>query len=90
MAENRSPCERYGAAFGQRSGNHSGVKITQEVQGNEIFAIIPQEKKIQQLQEDCFFYVWDENASEVRWVCSFDTTESDIIEFINLLRKELC
>ncbi len=66
-----------------------GIKITQEVQGNEIFAIIPREK-IQQLQEDCFFYVWDENASEVRWVCSFDTTESDIIEFINLLRKELC
>lgn len=66
-----------------------GVKITQEVQGNEIFAIIPREK-IQLLQEECFFYVWDENASEVRWVCSFDTTESDIIEFVNLLRKELC
>lgn len=66
-----------------------GVKITQEVQGNEIFAIIPREK-IQLLQEECFFYVWDEDASEVRWVCSFDTTESDIIEFVNLLRKELC
>ena len=66
-----------------------GVKITQEVQGNEIFAIIPREK-IKLLQEECFFYVWDENASEVRWVCSFDTTESDIVEFTNLLRKELC
>lgn len=66
-----------------------GVRITQEVQGNEIFAIIPRDK-IQVLQEKCFFYVWDENASEVRWVCSFDTTESDIIEFVNLLRAELC
>jgi threonine aldolase len=66
-----------------------GVRITQEVQGNEIFAIIPREK-IGSLQNECFFYVWDENASEVRWVCSFDTTESDIIEFVNLLRKELC
>lgn len=66
-----------------------GVRITQEVQGNEIFAIIPREK-IKLLQKECFFYVWDENASEVRWVCSFDTTESDVIEFINLLRKELC
>ncbi len=66
-----------------------GVRITQKVQGNEIFAIIPRDK-IQVLQEQCFFYVWDENASEVRWVCSFDTTESDIIEFVNLLRAELC
>lgn len=66
-----------------------GIRITQEVQGNEIFAIIPRDK-IQVLQEKCFFYVWDENASEIRWVCSFDTTESDIIEFVNLLRAELC
>lgn len=69
--------------------NIPGVRITQEVQGNEIFAIIPRDK-IKVLQEKCFFYVWDENASEVRWVCSFDTTESDIIEFVNILRQELC
>lgn len=69
--------------------NIPGVRITQEVQGNEIFAIIPRDK-IKTLQEKCFFYVWDENASEVRWVCSFDTTESDIIEFVNSLRQELC
>ena len=69
--------------------NIPGVRITQEVQGNEIFAIIPRDK-IKALQEKCFFYVWDENASEVRWVCSFDTTESDIIEFVNILRQELC
>lgn len=66
-----------------------GIRITQEVQGNEIFAIIPREK-IKTLQQECFFYVWDEDASEIRWVCSFDTTESDVIEFINLLRKEIC
>lgn len=65
-----------------------GVKITQKVQGNEVFAIIPRDR-IKTLQEECFFYVWDENASEVRWVCSFDTTENDIIEFLDLLRKEL-
>lgn len=66
-----------------------GIRITQEVQGNEVFAIIPREK-ISALQEECFFYVWDEDASEVRWVCSFDTTENDVLEFINLLRKEVC
>ena len=66
-----------------------GIRITQEVQGNEVFAIIPRDK-ITKLQSECFFYIWDENASEVRWVCSFDTTESDIIEFVNLLRAEIC
>ena len=66
-----------------------GIRITQEVQGNEVFAIIPRDK-IEILQQECFFYIWDKDASEVRWVCSFDTTESDIVEFINLLRKELC
>lgn len=65
-----------------------GIKITQKVQGNEIFAIIPRDA-IRHLQEECFFYTWDENASEIRWVCSFDTTESDIIDFTNLLRKEI-
>lgn len=66
-----------------------GIRITQAVQGNEIFAIIPREK-IGPLQKECFFYVWNEDASEVRWVCSFDTTENDVIEFVNLLRKEIC
>lgn len=66
-----------------------GIKITQKVQGNEVFAIIPRDK-IDILQKECFFYVWDESASEIRWVCSFDTTENDIIEFVNLLRKEIC
>ncbi len=66
-----------------------GIRITQAVQGNEIFVIIPREK-IELLQKECFFYVWDNNASEVRWVCSFDTTENDVIEFVNLLRKEIC
>lgn len=66
-----------------------GIKITQEVQGNEVFAIIPREK-IETLRDEYFFYTWDENASEVRWVCSFDTTETDIIEFIGLLREKLC
>lgn len=65
-----------------------GIKITQKVQSNEVFAIIPRDK-INELQESYFFYVWDENASEIRWVCSFDTTESDIIEFISILREKL-
>lgn len=80
---------RMAQLLAKEAANIPGIKITQEVQGNEVFAIIPREI-IKELQNECFFYTWDENAPEIRWVCSFDTTENDIIEFINLLRKELC
>lgn len=80
---------RMAQLLAKEAANIPGIKITQEVQGNEVFAIIPREI-IRKLQNECFFYTWDENAPEIRWVCSFDTTENDIIEFINLLRKELC
>ena len=35
------------------------------------------------------FYVWNEANAEVRWVCSFDTTEDDIRDFVALLQKGL-
>ena len=65
-----------------------GVRITQKVESNAVFAIIPKET-IKKLQEAYFFYVWDESASEVRWMCSFDTTEEDIRGFASLLRSLL-
>ncbi len=64
------------------------IKVTQNVEGNEVFAIIPR-TIIDKLKEEYFFYVWDENASEVRWVCSFDTTENDIMKFVILLKRLL-
>lgn len=63
----------------------SGVKITQPVQANGVFAIIPGEL-IPKLQDEYFFYVWDEHTNEVRWMCSFDTTEEDVLEFSSLLK----
>ncbi len=65
-----------------------GVRVTQKVEANAVFAVIPPEI-IPKLQEQFFFYVWDEERSEVRWMCSFDTTESDIEVFAELLRSLL-
>ncbi len=65
-----------------------GIKITQKVEANGVFAIIPQDL-IVELQEEYFFYVWNENRSEVRWMTSFDTTEEDIYGFCDLLRKKM-
>ncbi len=64
------------------------VKITQPVEANGVFAIIPREA-IAPLQQEYFFYIWNEVASEVRWMCSFDTTEEDVETFVKCLRKIL-
>ena len=64
----------------------SGVEVTRQVESNAVFAVIPPEI-IPELQEQFFFYVWDEESSEVRWMCSFDTTEEDIDAFASLLRE---
>lgn len=61
-----------------------GVEITREVQSNAVFARIPREV-IPKLQEQYFFYIWDEDHSEVRWMCSYDTTREDIEGFARLL-----
>ena len=68
--------------------NIPGVQITRRVEANAVFAIIPPEV-IPVLQEEFFFYVWDEDTSEVRWMCSFDTTEEDIESFASLLESLL-
>jgi threonine aldolase len=70
----------------ERVSKIEGVEITQPVQANAVFAIIPPEL-IHTLQREYFFYVWDEDRSEVRWMTSWDTTEEDIDRFCELLEK---
>ena len=62
------------------------IKITQPVESNGVFAVIPR-KYIPVLQEKYFFYVWNEEISEVRLMASFDTTEEDIRSFVKFVRK---
>jgi len=64
------------------------VTITRKVQANAVFAIIPQ-KAIEPLQAKYPFYIWDEETLELRWMCSFDTTEEDIENFVSTLRDML-
>lgn len=64
------------------------IKITQVVQANGVFAIVP-EKIIQALQEEFFFYVWDEAKNEVRWMTSWDTEEEDIYGFVEKIKQLL-
>ena len=65
-----------------------GVTITQSVDANAVFALFP-EKIIGPLQQENFFYVWNERTHEVRLMCSFDTTEAEVKNFVKKLRSLL-
>lgn len=62
------------------------IKITQRVDANAIFAIIPK-NFIPILQKKYFFYVFDDTKSEVRWMCSFDTKEKNVLNFANIIKN---
>ena len=64
------------------------IQITQKVEANGIFAIAPKEI-IPALKQEYFFYEWDESRSEVRWMTSFDTSEEDINNFVELIKEKL-
>ncbi|MDT7688137.1 MAG: threonine aldolase [Acidobacteriota bacterium] len=64
------------------------VRITQPVESNAVFALLPRES-IARVREHFFFYVWDEQTSEVRLMCSFDTTEEDVRELAGVIEKAL-
>ena len=64
------------------------VKITQPVQSNGIFIIMPADVA-ERIRSQYFFYPWNEHISEYRLMTSWDTTEEDIDGFIRLLKKEL-
>lgn len=62
------------------------VQLTQSVDANGIFAIIPP-TLVAELQKEHFFYVWTEKTSEVRLMCSYDTTVEDVKSFARKLRE---
>jgi threonine aldolase len=60
------------------------VKIIYKVEANGVFVQIPR-KAIAKIQKRYFFYVWNEEEAVVRWMCSFDTTEEDVSEFVKFV-----
>ncbi len=64
------------------------IKITQKVEANAVFALIPK-RYVPIIQRRYFFYTWNEYgyASEARLMASFDTTEEDIDSFAGFLKK---
>ncbi|MGO2519795.1 MAG: threonine aldolase family protein [Microbacterium sp.] len=72
---------RAGVEAGLADGSISGVSFSQPTQSNGLFAILP-DGVAEKLRESFRFYDWDAARNEVRWMCSFDTQESDVDAFI--------
>ena len=62
------------------------VQLTQPVQANGVFAILPP-GAAEELQREFKFYVWNEHTGEVRWMCSWDTTEEDVDAFVAAVKN---
>ena len=70
------------------AGSISGLGFSQATEANAVFAVLPA-GVADRLREKFRFYDWDAARNEVRWMCSYDTTEADIDAFVAAIRAEL-
>jgi len=66
----------------------SAIHFTQKVESNQLFFTIPTEP-LRKLQEKYFFYMWNEDKNEARFVTSWDTSEEDIDSLEKFLNEIL-
>jgi threonine aldolase len=58
-----------------------GVELLHPVQANGVFVRLPQpvlEQLLDELPGEHPFYTWEEGPDSARWMCSWDTPESDV------------
>jgi threonine aldolase len=65
-----------------------GVTVPRDPQSNAVFARLDRDVA-ERLGKRYGFEIWDPETNEVRWVCSFDTTEADVDGFATALTEEL-
>ena len=66
----------------------AGVALAYPVQANAVFAALPG-AVIERLHERYHFYVWDEDAGVVRWMCSWQTSEEDVDALAGAVREAM-
>ncbi len=75
---------RHANAMAARLAGHlsaiPAVAITQAVEANGVFAVIPPDA-VEAVRARWPFYTWDERTGEVRLMCSWDTSEDEVDAF---------
>jgi len=64
------------------------IKVTQKVQANAVFATLPK-KIITKLWKKYAFHIIDEKTLEVRWMCSFNTSKEDVLNFAETIKQTI-
>jgi threonine aldolase len=70
------------------SGEIKGLSFTNPTMANAVFASMDNEVA-DRIRSKFKFYDWERSIGEVRWMCAFDTTESDIDRFVETIAAEL-
>jgi len=65
-----------------------GIKISQKVEANMVYAIIPNQS-ILRLQKQYYFHRFNERTCEVRLMCSFTTQPEDVLRFAQAIRYSM-
>ncbi|WP_237571564.1 threonine aldolase family protein [Mycolicibacterium lacusdiani] len=73
---------------GVGDGSIRGLAFTQPTQANAIFATLDT-VAADRIREQARFYDWNRARGEVRWMCSWDTTQADVDRFVDVIRTEL-
>ena len=85
---NASHANAMAARLRARLEGVEGVCFTQRTQANGLFATLPA-GVADPLRQRYAFYDWDATRREVRWMCSFDTTEQDVDSFADLVQQRV-
>ncbi len=72
----------------QIAESHPTVSMPNRAEANAVFPILPAEIT-EKLQQSYRFYVWNQATGQVRLMCAFDTTESDVDGLLAKLRELL-
>ncbi|HEY3933313.1 MAG TPA: beta-eliminating lyase-related protein [Gemmatimonadales bacterium] len=65
-----------------------GLRITQRVEASAVFAVLPRAVTAR-LQEEFYFYMWNDALDEVRWMTSWATSADDVDEFAVAIREAM-
>ena len=85
---NAEHANRMAARLAERAAAVPGVRLTQPVQANAVFAALPPDA-IGPLQARHSFHVWNAETHEVRWMTSWSTRADDVDAFTTALREVL-
>ncbi|MFZ1993865.1 MAG: low specificity L-threonine aldolase [Solirubrobacteraceae bacterium] len=83
---NAAHANEMAARLAARLGGIPGVEITQEVEANGVFAVVPREAA-DAVRARWPFYTWDETKREERLMCSWDTTAEEVDTFADELAR---